>query len=83
MSDWIALRSDWLAVHMVATSCGSKSHSSAMRIVAFSSSYDEVIAALSWQHLLLLTPSCNVPTVAEQLVNVVNRALRCLMMNLV
>ncbi len=42
---WIALRSDWLSVHTAAASCVDKSHSSAMRMAAFSSSYVEVKAA--------------------------------------
>ncbi len=42
---WIALRSDWLSVQVAAVRCYDKSHSSAMRMTAFSSSYDGVIAA--------------------------------------
>ncbi len=40
---WIALRSDWLSVHMAAAACDSKIHSSALRMSAFSLSYDEVV----------------------------------------
>ncbi len=42
---WIALRSDWLSMQMAAPACDGESHSSAMRMAAFSSSYDEVVAA--------------------------------------
>ncbi len=42
----IALRSDWLSVQMAAAACDGRSHSSAMHMAAFSSSYDEVKAAL-------------------------------------
>ncbi len=42
---WIALRSDWLSVQIAAAACDVRSHSSAMRMAAFSSSYDEVMAA--------------------------------------
>ncbi len=42
---WIALRSDWLSVQMAAAACDGRSPSSAMRMAAFSSSYDEVKAA--------------------------------------
>ncbi len=33
---WIALRSDWLSVQMVAAACDGRAHSSAMRMAAFS-----------------------------------------------
>ncbi len=42
---WTALRSDWLSVQMAAAASDGESHSSAMRMTAFSSPYDEVIAA--------------------------------------
>ncbi len=42
---WVLLRSDWLSVQMAAVACDGKNHSSVMRMAAFSSSYDEVIAA--------------------------------------
>ncbi len=42
---WIASRNDWLSLQMAAAACDGKNHSSAMRMAAFSSSYNEVIAA--------------------------------------
>ncbi len=42
---WIALRSDWLSVQMDAAVYDGRSHSSAMRMATFSSSYDGVKAA--------------------------------------
>ncbi len=42
---WIALRSDCLSVQMAAAARDSKIHSSAVAMAAFSSSFDEVIAA--------------------------------------
>ncbi len=41
---WVALRSDLLPVYMAAAPYDGKSHSSATRVVAFSTSYNEVIA---------------------------------------
>ncbi len=41
---WIALRSNRLSVHMATASCDDNSHSSAIHIGVFSSSYHEVIA---------------------------------------
>ncbi len=52
---WIAFKSDWLSVHMAATVCDGKSHSSAMRMAAFSSPYDEVIGA---PHCCFVRGSC-------------------------
>ncbi len=42
---WIAFRSDKQSVQMAAAACDGRSHSSAMRMAAFSSWYDEVKAA--------------------------------------
>ncbi len=42
---WVALRSDWLSVETAAAVCSGKSHLISMRMAAFSSSYDEAIAA--------------------------------------
>ncbi len=42
---WIVLRSDWLPMQMAAAICNGKIHSSAMHMAAFSSSYDEEVAA--------------------------------------
>ncbi len=44
---WIALRSDWLSLYLAAASSDGRSHSSVMCIAAFSTSFDDVIAA-SW-----------------------------------
>ncbi len=42
---WITLRSDWLSVQMAAAACDGRVQSSGLRMAAFSSLYDEVIAA--------------------------------------
>ncbi len=39
----IALRGDWMSVQMAAAAYAGTSHSGAMRMVAFSSSYNEVV----------------------------------------
>ncbi len=44
---WIAIKTDWLSIHMTIASCDGNNHSSAMRIATFSSSYDEVMPAVS------------------------------------
>ncbi len=77
---------------MAAAVCDGKSHSNAMRIFAFSSSYDEAIAAPCCCFIrrvvaLLGSPSVatipeppiSVPAVAEPSVKMMNRSFRCLM----
>ncbi len=69
---WIALRSDWLYVQMAVAACDGRSHSSDMRMAAFSSSYDEVKAAPlvvglagSPSVTTIPAPPLSVPAVAE------------------
>ncbi len=82
----------WLSVQMAAAASDGRSHSSAMRMAAFSSSYDEVKAApcccfvrrvVGWAGspsvTTILVPPFRVPAVAEPLVKMMNRALRYLM----